>query len=143
MIIIGQKEKVGDWVASQMNYLSPWFSYEAIGLSRNDELIAGVVIENYIKDTRCSVHCAGVGGHWLNREFLRTVFNYVFLQLKCNVIINVVDASNIQSVKFTGHLGFNEMCRIPNGSSDGSDSVIFAMQKTDCRWILKEIINNG
>ena len=138
-IVTGKKEYVGDWVSKLIGNTNPWHDYEAIGIERNGELIAGAVIDNYIPGARCSVHCAGTGKKWLTREFLFVVFDYVFRQLKCSAVMNIVDGTNVDSLRFTAHLGFSEVYRIKGGGKNGSDGVIFEMQKSSCRWInLKE-----
>lgn len=134
MIVCGQKELVGTWVGARIGNAQPWHDYEAIGLERDGELVGGVVIDNYIVGARCSVHCAGVGRRWLNREFLGVVFDYVFRQLDCRAIVNIVAGCNADSLRFTAHIGFREVHRIRGGGRDGSDGVIFEMQKSDCKW---------
>ena len=74
MIVTDQNERVGEWVASRIPN-SQWHQYQAIGLEKNGELVAGVVIEAYVENARCSIHCAGDGKRWLNREFLFVVFD--------------------------------------------------------------------
>lgn len=138
MILCGQKERVGAWVAKIIGNKTPWVSYEAIGIEKDGEIIGGAVIDNYITEGRCSIHCAGIGKKWLSREFVFVVFDYVFRQLKCNAVINVIDGRNLASIKFTAHLGFKEVHRVKGGSANGADAVIFEMQKTECRWIKKD-----
>jgi RimJ/RimL family protein N-acetyltransferase len=132
MIVTDQNERVGEWVASRIPN-SQWHQYQAIGLEKNGELVAGVVIEAYVENARCSIHCAGDGKRWLNREFLFVVFDYVFRQLNCQVVINTVDSDNEDSARFTAHLGFKQACTIPNGSGN-SDLLIFTMDKDSCKW---------
>ena len=133
-VITNQKERVGLWVAEKIRRTAPWGAYQAIGLEEEGELIAGIVVDGYVKDARCSMHCAGIGRRWLNREFLFACFDYVFRQLNCNVIINPVDADNHDSVRFTAHIGFTEACRIPGGGGS-CDLVIFYMPRRMCRWL--------
>lgn len=132
-IVVGQNERVGDFVASRIGN-SKWVDYQAIGIEKDGEIIAGVVIDGYVPGARCSIHCAGDGKKWLTREFLAIVFSYVFQQIDCKVIVNPVNSSNKDSMRFTSHLGFKEVARIPGGYVDG-DLVIFALNKEDCRWI--------
>lgn len=137
-LVLGQKQRVADWVASRIVGASPWTgSFEAIGLEKNGELVAGVLVDGYVKDTRCSLHCAGDGKYWLTRGFLAAVFAYAFEQLNCKVIVNLVSSSNIASLKFTAHIGFVEKCRIRNGYPDG-DMVVFELQRDNCRWIRRK-----
>lgn len=136
MIILNQKEKVGEFVGRLIGNENPWSAYEAIGIEINGELVAGAIIDNYIENARCSIHCGGVGKNWLNRSFLALVFGYVFKQLKCNAVINIVDGNNKESLKFTEHLGFKIIYTIVGGGNNGSDAVIFEMRKKDCKWLL-------
>ena len=136
-IITDDRERVSDWVADQIK-CSRWVGdYSAIGMERDGALVGGVVVDGFVLDARCSVHCAGVGKTWLTREFLFAVFDYVFRQLNCNVVVNPVSSANMDSLKFTAHLGFTEVCRIAGGCTDG-DLVLFTMTKGDCRWSRRE-----
>ena len=135
MIVVGQKERIGAWVAEQIGNTSPWHGYEAIGIERDGELVGGVVIDNYLPGGRCSVHCAGRGQNWLTREFLRVVFVYVFRQLDCNVVLNIVSCPNHASMRFTRHLGFRCVHIIERGGRGGADAALFELKKADCRWI--------
>lgn len=134
-IITNQKEAIGQWVGDKIGNREPWHLYQAIGLLRDGKIVGGVVIDNLIPGARCSIHCAGEGRHWLNREFMWVVFDYVFRQLGCNAVVNIVDGSNADSIRFTGHLGFSVVHRIKGGGKGGSDGVVFEMQKTDCKWL--------
>jgi RimJ/RimL family protein N-acetyltransferase len=133
-VVVGQKERVGAWVAERVKRTAPWAGYEAIGLEQDGELIAGVVFDSYVKGARCSMHCAGTGRTWLNREFLFVCFDYAFRVMGCKVIINPVDADNTDSTRFTQHIGFEEVARIPDGGGD-CDLVVFAMPRKTCRWL--------
>lgn len=133
-VIANQKERVGDWVAERIGCSKDWGAFEAIGLEQDGDLIAGVVVDGYTKNARCSIHCAGDGKRWLNREFLSVVFRYVFEQAACRVVVNTVNSENEASMKFTEHLGFEEKLRVEGGSPDGA-LVIFVMRREDCRWL--------
>ncbi len=135
MIVCGQKERVGAWVANVIGNTTPWHAYEAIGIERDGALVAGVVIDSYIRHARCSVHCAGIGRHWLNRKFIHVVADYVFRQLGCNAVVNMVDSTNADSIRFSRHLGCTEVHRIKGGGQHGSDGIVFELQKSDCKWL--------
>ena len=134
MIIADQKIRVGEWVSKKLGKTSGLYEYQSIGIERDGKIIAGVVIDNYKKNASCSIHCAGDGGKWLNRKFLFVVFDYVFRQLQCKVVVNQVDSSNDKSIRFTSHLGFKESFRI-NGACENGDLIIFTLRREDCRWI--------
>jgi RimJ/RimL family protein N-acetyltransferase len=133
-IILNQKERVAQFLIEQNAYKGQAVQYEAIGVEENGNLIAGVVYENYEKNARISLHCAGIGKRWLSRQFLWMVFDYPFNQLNVNVIVNTVSSDNKDSIKFTEHCGFKEQTRIIGGASDG-DLIIYTLYKKDCKWI--------
>lgn len=133
-LITNDRERVGKWVAERVKHRGDYSQLASIGLEEDGGLVAGILIDGYVPGARCSMHCAGEGRRWLNREFLFACFDFVFRQLDCKVIINTVDADNEASLRFTEHIGFEEKCRIPNGSGD-CDLVIFAMQRKTCRWL--------
>jgi RimJ/RimL family protein N-acetyltransferase len=133
-IVVGEKERVGQWVALRVRRDTAWADYEAIGLERDGELIAGVIFDSYVQDARCCMHVAAVGSEWLNREYLYVCFRYAFVTMNCNVVIGLVNADNPQALKFDRHLGFEEQCRLPGGAGD-CDLVVLAMQRKTCRWL--------
>lgn len=108
--------------------------YQGFGVEQDGELIGGVIIDGILEGARCSVHCAGKGKRWLTRELLFVVFDYIFRQLNCKVAINTVDADNKESLRFTQHIGYTELARVPDGALD-CDLVIFIMRRDDCRWL--------
>ena len=91
-IVVGEKERVGLWVAPRIKRGLEWHGYEAIGLEKDGELIAGVVFDSYVENARCAMHVAAVGKDWLNREYLRVCFHYAFVTMNCNVVVGLVDA---------------------------------------------------
>lgn len=134
-IIVGEKFRVGAWVAERTGRTSPWGDFEAFGVEQDGRLIGGFVIDNYVQNTACSLHAAGERGKWVSRELLFAVFDYIFRQLRCKVIFNTVDSSNALSIEGTRHLGFREMAeRIKDGAPHG-DLVLFVMRKQDCKWL--------
>jgi len=44
-------------------------------------------------------------------------------------------ANNLKALKLNKHIGFREVCRIPDGHKPGIDSVLQIMTRDECRWI--------
>lgn len=133
-IVFDEKERVAQFLVEQGAIKTIWQDYEAIGLEQDGKLIAGVLYDGYEENARVSTHAAGIGKHWLNREYLWVIFDYPFNQLNVNVIVNTVSSTNQASMRFTEHLGFKEVARIEGGACDG-DLIIYALYKKDCKWI--------
>lgn len=138
--IICDKERIGVWVAERVGHAT-WGEYQALGVEQEGELIAGVVFDGYVKNGRCSMHCAGIGKRWLSREFLRVIFEYAFGQLGCKVILIPVPSDNDDSLHFNKHLGFEEVVRIEGGYGN-ADLVLLALPKDKCRWLNLKAAHN-
>lgn len=134
--ICRDKERVNLWVSERVGRKDPWSGrgYQAIGIEDDGELVGGAVIDGIVTGARCSIHCAGEGKHWLNREFLHAVFDYVFNVCRCKVAINPVSGNNGASLRFTEHVGYTHSVTIPDGDGD-SDLFIFTMHRDQCRWL--------
>lgn len=137
-LVIGQRDRVSEWVAPRVGRLTPWRGAEAIGLEQDGELIAGVVFDGYVPRGRISMHCAGEGKRWMTRELLFACFDYPFRQLGVNVILNPVDADNKASIRFTEHIGFEYLATVPGGSGD-VDLMLFILPREKCRWVSEEV----
>ena len=133
-IVANDRDRVGAWVAARVGQNGAWSNYQAIGLEESGDLVAGVVFDGYVRDARCTMHVAGEGGKWLNREFLWFCFHYAFEQLRCQVVVGLVRADNEAALRFDRHLGFVEACRIARGCGD-CDLVVLTMAREQCRWL--------
>lgn len=134
-LVTDQHERVSSWVNARMGSEGAWqAACSTLGLEADGELVAGVVFDSYVPRVRCTLHCAGTGKTWLNREFLYAVFDYSFNQLGAKVLVNTVSSANTESLKFTKHIGFTEVCRIAEAAPDG-DLVIFTLRRDACRWL--------
>ena len=132
-IIVGHKERVAAFVAGMIGQEVDWGSYEAIGLEQNGVLIAGMVVNGYVRDARCCMHLAGQGKRWINREFIRVCMDYAFGKLNCKVLVGLVDADNEQALAFDRHFGFKDLCVLKDGAGD-CDLIVLQMRRDECRW---------
>lgn len=114
--------------------LLPTGGMQGIGLERDGELVAGVVYEGY-NGRNVWMHVAGVGGHWLNRSFLKAAFTYPFVQLGVDRVSGYVNASNAAARRFDEHLGFTQEAVLNGAAPDGGDAIIYVMWKKDCRYV--------
>lgn len=135
-IVMDHDDRVTRWVAERVGQNGQWGSHQAIGLEEDGQLVAGMVVESYVKDTRCCVHLAGTGKRWLNRDFLWFGFHYMFDQLRCKVVVGLVNSGNADALRFDRHIGWVEACRIQDGAKDG-DLVVMTMHREQCKWLNK------
>lgn len=135
-LITDDKARVNQWLYRRVGRDNPWQSektFNAVGVEKDGELIAGVIFDSFSPGARCTMHCAGEG-NWCSRKLLKFCFNYVFNIAKCKVVINTVAATNEKSIDFTKHVGFKEVARIKDGAGD-CDLVALVLHRDDCRWI--------
>lgn len=131
-IVDREPERVGRWVEAHGG--GTWGQNSTcIGLERRGELVAGVMYDSF-NGASVFTAIAGVGKHWLTREYLWFIFYYPFVQLKANVLVAVVAPDNSASQRFCEHLGFEHGQSIPDGHPAG-DLLIYTMHKSKCRWL--------
>jgi len=75
----------------------------AIGLLRDEELIAAAGYTDYIPGGSISGHIVGAG---FTREFLHAILWYPFGQLKVRRLSALVPSRNERVVRFMEHIGF-------------------------------------
>lgn len=131
-IVYGENERVGKWI---QEHDGGYYRAESqcIGLERDGELIAGVMYD-WHNDASIYMHVASGPKRWMDRSYLRAVFAYPFIQLKCNVIIGLVAEDNFSARRFDEHIGFTLEHRI-KGADPAGDLLIYTMRPEQCRWL--------
>lgn len=132
-LICQPKEMIANFVSEEFGAQN-WEDYSAIGMMKDDKLIAGVIYNHFSLPNIC-MHVASEGRHWLNREFLFAVFDYPFNQLGCGRITALVPRKNIIARKFDKHIGFKYEGRLRRSLPDGDDMMIYGMLKEECKWL--------
>jgi RimJ/RimL family protein N-acetyltransferase len=108
--------------------------FKAIGLERGGELTAGIVYEA-ISATNVWCHIAAKpGGHSMNAEFIRAIFNYPFDQLGLRRMSAFVDPRNTAVIRFMEHLGFKREAVLSEAADDGGDMAIYVMKRMECKY---------
>jgi RimJ/RimL family protein N-acetyltransferase len=96
--VFDQHSLVADFVARMIPHVRHGFgNCTAIGVvNDDDELIAGVVYHHHSpEDGTIAMSGAALSGfQWLTRGMLRVMYEYPFLQLRCQMVIMNVPASN-------------------------------------------------
>ncbi len=129
--MIVSNESVGHWVAEKLG--SGYFAARsnAIGLMKDNKLIAGVIYENW---NRRSIMCHIVVEGRLTRLYVGAIFNYAFNVCNVEKIIVPVESHNLKSIKLIENMGFTEEGRIKDSQPNG-DIILYTMIKGDCRFL--------
>lgn len=139
-IITQPLDVIGKFVADRSKTPEPWGNYTAIGLARDNFLIAGFVYNNFIaKPTggfqSCCMHVGAIEGkRWLTRDFLFAAFDYPFNQLGCQRVSGLIARKNKVARKFAEGLGGVVEATL-HKQIPGDDIVVYRLFKDECRWL--------
>ena len=136
-LVLDNHPRVAAFVAQQAGCEMTWAGYFGIGLEQDGELVAGVILESYT-GRNANIHVAGLGKHWLNRNFLLTVFDFCFNRLGLQRLTGLVEADNAAALRFDTHLGFRLEYTMPDGGRHG-DCHILVMRREDSRYLPDEV----
>lgn len=131
------KHVVGPWVFTKIGKVWGPEGREAIGLERDGEVVAGVVLEDFT-GVAASLHVAIDNPHIPVRKLLVATAGYCFNQLKLDKVIGVVPSSNAAALKFDYGIGFRPEAII-KGVYPGADMVIMSMTREQCSFIPKKV----
>ena len=68
-------------------------------------------------------------------RLLRPAFQYAFQQAGRGLLIGVIPAGNVRSVRFTEGIGFHLHTVIADGWAEGEPLMIYRMRREECRFL--------
>ena len=130
---------VVNWVARRTNEFGSFGdAAQALGWEKRDALVAGVVYADW-NGPNVVCHIASDGSRrWLVREYLWTIFDYPFRQLKVKRITVTVGEGNADSRRFVEHLGFTREATLQRAHPSG-DLLVYRMFAENCRWLRENL----
>jgi len=136
VIVYGADEAVAKWVSLNLTGLDDSYEkYSAIGIVKDEQLIAGVVYSNYQPNILIEMHIFSIDKRWCNRHTLRKIFCYPFIQLNLERTQAICSADNEGVHVFLEKIGFTREGYHRKAYFDGSDAVSFGMLKSECKWL--------
>ena len=135
-LILDQNERVGAWVAKMVGQMASWGDFYAVGVGRGDEIIAGVVINNY-NGSNATCHIAIAQQTKALIPLLQIVCHYAFVHCKLRRLTGMVPTNEPHIIEFDKHLGFEEEFVMKDGAP-GADMQVLVMRPETCRWLPKE-----
>lgn len=131
---------VVNWVAEQTNEYGNFGCATGIGVqewhgaTKCWRLIAGVAYADF-NGPNVVCHIASDGSkRWMSREYLATIFDYPFNQMKVKRITVCVGEGNGASRRFVEKLGFTRETTLSQAHPTG-DLLVYRMFREECRWI--------
>jgi len=134
MLILNDKHYVAEWVAEQVEQTASWGSFYAMGVEKDGQIVAGVVVNNY-NGVNATCHIAIA---YRTREILdlfRAVCDYAFRQCGLKRLTGMVPLSKPEVIAFDKHLGFEEEFVMQQAAHDGGALVVLVMWPDKCRWL--------
>lgn len=132
MLTIGKG--VVEWIASRTGEFNGFGTDIGIGWQRGGQIVAGVAYANW-NGVNVECHIASDGSRrWLTRQYLWTILDYPFNQLRVNRITVCVGEGNADSRRFVLHLGFTQEATLAGAHPTGN-LLIFRLWRHDCQWI--------
>lgn len=133
-LVFDQKERIGAWVAEQVEQTASWGSFYAMGVERDGEIVAGIVLNNF-NGANATGHFATVKFGKAFVELVRHFFDYCFNKCGLLRVTGMMPASNEKAIAFTHKLGFEDEFVMPKGAPDGEDMLFVVMWPDKCRWL--------
>ena len=128
MIVIGKG--VVDWVSVRAQSI---FSdaCRGIGLESDGKIIAGVVYENWNR-RNVFAHQAIEGR--ITRQYLWTIFDYPFNQLKVERLTGMIPQGNTKAARAAVKMGFTLETVLRDAHPSGH-LLVYVMRRDNCRWL--------
>ncbi len=105
-----------------------------VATHESGRILAVCVADSFGPDN-CNVHMCIDSPLVIKHGFLNEIGRHLFEVCGRKRIFGLVPSNNDKALKFDKHIGFTEVCRIPDGVAEGVDYIILRMDKADCPWI--------
>ncbi len=136
-VVMGMDEAVSSIVASlipSMDGPQEWGPLTTIGIAIEDELIGGVVYNNFTKWS-VEYHCSFIRTPKLTRRVLGVLFAYPFNQLDVERITTITAARNKRAQRINKAMGFRLEGQARRAFDGIDDAMIYGMLHEECRWL--------
>ena len=132
--VYGHDQEIAQFVAAMIPACRErgFGNCRAIGVVEGGLLIAGVVYHNWNPDAGVLEMSAAAlpGHHWLTQETIKRMYQYPFLFCDCQMVMNIVPASDEQHLYVLSRFGYS-LIRIPRLLGRDKDSVVCLLTRED------------
>lgn len=128
---IESSPEIGYWVSEQLGSVYCPKGSNAIGLRKDNEIIAGVIYENW-NGRSVMVHIAVKGR--LTPAYIAAIFDYPYNVCGVEKVIAPIEVGNVRSSGLVENMGFREEARLKDCHPNG-DIVIYSLTKANCRFL--------
>jgi RimJ/RimL family protein N-acetyltransferase len=130
-----RRDTVAAFVLRECKQVGAWDKFEALGLFRGDELLAGAVFTDYMPGGSIEIHVAArPGARWATLAALKAAFRYAFLRNNVRRVAARIAERNERSWKLAEKLGFEREGRAKSALPD--DNLLFyGLLRENCRFL--------
>ncbi len=125
-LVFDDRERVGEWVAKEVEQRCTWGSFYAMGAEVNGQIVSGVVFNNF-NECNATAHIAVSKPNKLFLELLDHAFLYAFEKCGLRRLTGLVEADNSKALKLDKHIGFKEEGVMEQAGSDGQDIIVLVL----------------
>ena len=122
--------EVGHWVSSQTDGAFWADRSTAIGLKKDEKLVAGTIFENW---NGRSVVCH-IAWQRVTPTYMAAVYDYAYNVCGVDKIIGPISSNHTRALKLVSKMGFSEEARLKNAAPDG-DIVLMTQTPDRCRYL--------
>lgn len=137
--VIGEDYDVAAFVGAGVGISVEEFGqYTAIGFADDTGIIGGVVYNNfrrYKNGADIQLTAYSTNPHWLNKNNLRIIFTYPYIQLGCGRTTAVTGRANKRTRKLLEGVGYRLEGVHPKGMDGKQTAITYGMLRENCRWI--------
>ena len=127
-------ERMMDWIVDRIPAISKGYRWplgQAVGLASGDEIIAGMVVHDYVPEAKnCQLTFAAARANWATKASIRALLKYPFEQLGCRRVTTYIAKSNARAIRFNLGLGFKQEGLVRYGFGD-EDALVFGLLKEE------------
>ena len=135
-LIFDQKDRIGTWVAEQVEQTTSWGDFYAMGIVNGDEVLAGIVLNNF-NGANATCHIAVAKVTKLLPRLFKEFCIYAFVYCKLKRLTGMVPLNEPKIIAFDKHLGFEEEFVMKDAAPEG-DMQVLVMWPDRCPWLPKE-----
>ena len=125
-LVFDDKERVGAWVADQVDQTSSWGDLYAMGAEANGQIVSGVVFNNF-NESNSTCHIAVSKPNRLFLELLDHAYSYAFGQCKLKRLTGLVASDNHKALRLDKHIGFVEEGVMAKAGRQGQDIITLVL----------------
>ncbi len=123
-----------DWIKTRASLIRCDDSQGIVAYDEQGFIAAACVADSFTPDS-CNVHFAIDRPLVIKYGFLHEIARHLFITCGRKRIFGLVPANNQKALKLDVHIGFREVCRVPDGFAEGVDYVVLRMDRDTSPWL--------